>query len=193
MAPGATVYGLNVSRHDAVYTSDIVRGLQWVLDNRRRYRIRVVNLSLAESVPSSYRTSSLARAVEAVWQAGITVVVSAGNLGPDSARYAPANDPFVINVGASDPVGTADVADDTLAGFSSFGTTVDGFAKPDIVAPGRHITSLLMPGSTLDLLAPDANHVEPGYLRINGTSFSAPQVAGAVAALLQQRPELTPD
>lgn len=70
---------------------------------------------------------------------------------------------------------------------------MDGNAKPDLLAPGRSIVSALPAGTTLDLAAPLANHVEPGYVRLSGTSFSAPQVAGAVADLLERSPALTPD
>src|SRR5439155_22276118 len=73
------------------------------------------------------------------------------------------------------------------------GITGDGFVKPDIVATGRHIVSNLVPGCLLDFQAPAENHVEPGYLMANGTSFAAPQVAGAAAILLQRNPTLTPN
>ena len=193
IAPGASIYALNVNRDGAVYSSDIIAGLTWVAAKARSKNIRVVNLSLAETTPSSYKTSALDQAVEAIWKLGVVVVVSAGNGGPNSMYYAPANDPFVITVGASDPNDTVATADDTLATFSSTGTTPDGFVKPELVAPGRHIVSAEPAGTTLDLMAPDANHVAPGYLMMNGSSFSAPQVAGAAALLLQAHPDWTAD
>ena len=112
-----------------------------MLANKTIYNIRVVNMSLAESVPSSYQTSALDQAVEKLWNAGVVVVTTSGNLGPNSVYYAPGNDPFVITVGASDSNDTLDTADDIVAGFSSYGVTADGFVKPEIVATGRHIVS----------------------------------------------------
>jgi len=194
VAPGANVFAINVSRGNSVLSSDVIKGLEWVLANRGAPRnIRVVVLSLTESLPSSYRTSALDFAVEKLWQRGVVVVASSGNSGPDTMQFAPANDPYAITVGASDPNGTAATGDDVLASFSSFGKTIDGHAKPELLAPGRNVVSALPDGSTLDLMAPDANHVAPGYVRMNGTSVAAPQVAGAVAILLQENPSLTPD
>lgn len=196
IAPGATIYAINVSRDDGVFTSDVLAGLTWVLHHAREDNIRVVNLSLTQLAPSDYTSSTLDAAVELLWKSGVVVVVSSGNLGGGSELYAPANDPFVITVGASDTADTAATADDSLASFSSYGPTSSGYAKPEIVAPGRHIVTTIPGGSALAKMAPAANIVDPsveGYIRINGTSFSAPQVTGAVALLLEKYPSLTPD
>ncbi|MGZ4390238.1 MAG: S8 family serine peptidase, partial [Gaiellaceae bacterium] len=96
VAPGATVYAVNVAKADGVYTSDVVARLRWVLQHAKQTNIRVVNLSLSQTSPSQSIASTLDSAVEQLWKAGIVVVVSSGNLGQDSMLYAPGNDPFAI-------------------------------------------------------------------------------------------------
>jgi serine protease AprX len=196
VAPGATVYGINVSNpNGSVYTGDVLKGLDWVLAHARENNIRVLNISLSETTPSSYLTSILDAAVERLWRAGITVVASAGNRGAvgGAVDFAPANDPFAITVGALDANGTAAYGDDLLAPFTSAGVTVNNISKPELLASGRLVGSALPTGSTLAGRAPSSNWIEPGYARISGTSFAAPQVAGAAAVLLEQHPTWTPD
>jgi serine protease AprX len=144
-------------------------------------------------VSEGYATSLLDAAVEMVWHSGVVVVVAAGNGGADTARYAPANDPYVITVGATDDMGTPWLWDDSLAWFSGFGVTQDGFAKPDLVAPGRHIVgTLASSGSVLAQQYPN-KIIGQRYIQLSGTSAAAPVVSGAVALLTQMHPELTPD
>jgi serine protease AprX len=194
IAPGASVYAVDVATSTGtVYSSDVIVGLDWVAANAAANKIRVVSISLSDTAAGSYLTSALDAAVERLWQAGIVVVASAGNLGPDSMLYAPGNDPFAITVGATDTAGTAATADDVVASFSSSGLTQDGFAKPELLAPGRRIAGLLPAATALGQQAPAANIVAPGYATMSGTSFSAPQVAGATALLLQAHPEWSPD
>jgi serine protease AprX len=193
IAPGANIYAINIDRPTGVYTSDVITALKWVFDNEHTYNIRVVNLSLTETVPSSYKNSPLDLAVERLWASGVFVSVSAGNLGPGQIDFAPANDPLVFTVGAFDTMDTSGPGDDTLSTWSSSGTTVDGFSKPDLLAPGRHIASLLPAGTYLDSIAPAANRIAGGYASINGTSFAAPQVAGAAAIIFQWHPDYSPD
>ena len=176
-----------------VYTSNVILGLDWVDANRQAFNIRVANVSLSENVASSYLSSPLDAAVERLWQHGVTVVVSSGNLGPETMLYAPGNDPFAIAVGAVDSAETLATGDDSIATFSSSGKTQDGFVKPDLVAPGRRIPSTLPAGTTLGVQAPLTNILTPGYATMSGTSFAAPQVAGAAAILLQAHPLWTPN
>lgn len=193
IAPGANVYGLNVARPDGVYTSDVIAGLDWVLANHAKYNIRVANLSLAESTASSYLSDALDTDVERVWRDGVVVVASAGNRGAGSTSFAPGNDPFAITVGAIDSNDTLATSDDIVASFSSSGKTSDGYDKPELLAPGRHIASILATTSTLGGQAPAANVLAGGYATMSGTSFAAPQVAGAAAILFQEHPTYTPD
>lgn len=196
VAPGSTVYAINVARTDGVYTSDVIAGLNWVLQNAQADNIRVVNLSLSQTTPSSYYTNTLDATVDLLWKQGIVVVTASGNFGPGSEEFAPANDPWAITVGASDSNDTLATTDDTLAEFSSYGITPDGFSKPDLVAPGRHIVTSIPASSTIAQSAPAGYLVGSGqdnYVRISGTSFSSPQVAGAAALILQAHPTLNPN
>jgi serine protease AprX len=173
---------------------DVIYGLQFVVDHKADYNIRVVNLSLESAQAESYKTDPLDAAVEAAWFNGIVVVTAAGNRGTaaGAVTYAPGNDPYAIAVGAFDDVQTASAADDVLATFSSRGITQDGFAKPDIYASGVSIVSDLAPGSAFSTMC--ASCIVSGeYIRASGTSMSAPMVTGVVALLLQQYPQLTPD
>ena len=193
VAPMANIINVKVSNDNGSATiKDVVQGLQWVLQNKAAYNIRVVNLSLNSAVPESYNTSPLNAAVEILWFNGIVVVVSAGNKGSGTV-YPPANDPFVITVGATDDLGTSSITDDKVASFSAYGKTESGFDKPDLVAPGTNIIARIVNGNMGLAGAHPSNKVNSQYFRMSGTSMSAPVVSGAVALLLQDEPNLTPD
>jgi serine protease AprX len=194
-APNADLVSIKASDdHGRSSLIDVIAGLQFAVDHARDYDIRVVNLSLTSMQPLSYRVDPLDAAVEAAWFHGLVVVAAAGNRGTDAdaVSYAPGNDPYAITVGAVDDHGTKDTLDDTLAPWSSRGATQDGFAKPDIVAPGAHIAAPLAPGSDFASLCPDCV-VDGRYFRVGGTSMAAPIVSGIVADLLSAHPTWTPN
>ena len=200
IAPGANLVDVRViSSTGSTTVSTLIAGMEWVLAHRAAYNIRVVNLSAGAPVTVSYNEDPLAAAVEILVFAGITVVVSAGNAGPGTSTITtPGFDPYVITVGAIDDSGTATLADDAIASWSSQGpTAIDGLAKPDLVAPGRKVVSLRSPASTLDLQLPDRvvaglDPLAPAYFRLSGTSMAAPVVAGVVALILERTPTLSP-
>jgi serine protease AprX len=193
IAPDSNIISIKVSDSTGMaHVSDVIAAIEWVAKNRQAYNIRVINLSMVSSMVSSYKTDMLDAAVELAWLQGLVVVVAVGNAGPNASITSPANDPFVISVGATDDKGTATVSDDTLAAFSSYGVTLDGVRKPDLVAPGRHIVSAL--SSRYDTLAQQypSRIVNDTYIRMSGTSAAAPVVSGVAAQLLQARPGLNP-
>jgi serine protease AprX len=195
IAPEASLIAIKASDDAGNATVlDVINGLQFAVDHKADYNIRVVNLSLSSDTPQSYKTDPLDAAVESAWLHGIVVVAAAGNRGTaaDAVSYAPGNDPYAITVGATDDQGTKDWHDDSVAAYSSSGTTQDGVAKPDVLAPGAHIVSTLAPGSAFTTLCP-ACVVGGGYIRAGGTSMAAPVVAGAAALLLQQHPDWGPN
>ena len=173
--------------------SEAIKGVQWVLENKDRLGINVINMSLGDTPNVSYKDDLWTQLVEkAIW-GGMVVVVSAGNEGSNNASHTisrPGIDPLAITVGAIDLKGTVDVSDDVVAPFSSRGpTTPDEIPKPDIVAPGVRIFGALAPNSRLD--QPELAHVGRDYLGISGTSQATPIVAGAAALMLQANPRLT--
>ncbi len=197
VAPEANIVDVRVlSSTGSGRISSVVRGIEWVLAHQATYNIRVLNLSFGAPASTSYRTDPMSAAVEIAWRRGLVVVVAAGNGGPARGTVAsPGIDPYAITVGATDDQGTISPRDDTLAPFSSWGSA-DSNAKPDLVAPGRRIVSLRVPGSALDRLFADrvvTASTGATYIRMSGTSMATPVVSGAVALLLQRRPSLTPD
>jgi serine protease AprX len=196
VAPNANLISLKVSDQSGNATVlDVIYALQFAVDHASQYNIRVVNLSLDSATPQSYKTDPLDAAVEAAWMHGIVVVAAAGNRGntPGAVQYSPANDPYVITVGGVDENGSANPTGDTIASWSSVGTTQDGFQKPDVYAPGAHIISVLAPNSVFATSNCGCTVGNGQYIQTSGTSMAAPAIAGLVADLLQLHPRWTPD
>jgi subtilisin family serine protease len=173
---------------------DVVRAIDFVIQHRDQYNIRVLNLAFQGQAMTHYWDDPINQAVMAAWDAGIAVVVSSGNSGPGAMTLgAPANVPYVITVGAmTDAYTPDDVQDDYLAPFSAFGPTLEGFAKPEMVAPGGHLQGLVPNGSTLSETRPEFHQRDQDYL-VSGTSQAAAVVSGLAALALQADPTLTPD
>jgi serine protease AprX len=194
-APGAKLVSIKVAGADGTtHLGTLIAGLQWAADHQSRYGIKVLNLSLGFKATQSTDVNALDRAVEAVWNAGIAVIVSAGNTGPfNGSILSPGDDPLVITAGSLDDMATTSTDDDEMNDFSAVGpTSSDGWAKPDLVTSGRSVVSLAAPGSAIYNNYPRAR-VGPANFVGSGTSFSAAITTGAAALVLAANPGLTPD
>lgn len=208
IAPGANLVVLKVLDGEGFgYISNVIAALDYAVEHRTQFNIRVINLSVAAGVYESYKTDPLTLAAKRAVEAGVVVVTAAGNLGRNpqgQTQYggitAPGNAPWVLTVGASSHNGTVTRTDDSMASFSSRGPSyIDYAAKPDLVAPGVGIESLADPSSLLFATHPNArlwgtvDTATPPYLSLTGTSMAAPVVAGTVALMFQANPALTPN
>lgn len=180
VAPGCHLIPVKVlDRRGNGYVSDVLSGLAWIRENRERYNIRIVNISVGSfSRRNMGENSALVQGVNAAWDAGLVVVVAAGNMGPKSGTITtPGISRKVITVGCSDDHKKVCVMGSTMIDYSGRGPTGSCICKPDIVAPGASIIS--------------CSNKNGQYSRKSGTSMSTPFVSGALALLLEQQPELS--
>jgi serine protease AprX len=196
MAPDAKLVNVKVGASDgAADVSQVIAAIDWVVQNKMAHNIRVLNLSYGTNSTQPSSVDPLAHAVENAWRAGIVVVVAAGNGGESGATTLtmPAVDPYVIAVGSSDNRGSDKPEDTRIGAWTNDGTSA---RRPDLLAPGKSLVGLRVPGSLVDKEHPEGlidGDLSRRMFRGTGTSQSAAVVSGAAALLLQRNPNLTPD
>lgn len=195
VAPDANLVAVKVlDRQGLAHVLEIVRAIQWVVDNRDKHKIRILNLSFAQKPRWPYWEDPVNQAVMRAWNVGIVVVAAAGNEGPGQETIgSPGNVPYIITVGAVTDSWTPDTRDDDyIPDFSSRGPTPSGYVKPDVVALGGHMTGLIRPESAIALEQPE-DMLRTGEFVSTGSSQASAFVSGMLALLLQLEPELSPD
>ena len=190
VAPGSRLVGLSAGDVNLMH---VLSGFDYLLEKGASYNVRVVNCSFSANTIFDLN-DPVNIATKMLTGAGVNVVFSAGNSGPGNGTMNPyAAAPWVVGVGATDETGR-------LASFSSRGDFGNELQHPSLVAPGSNVASLrsiVSATSAAGLTGADTQRLSPGelpyYTTGSGTSFSAPQVAGAIAMMLEANPNLRPD
>jgi serine protease AprX len=148
IASEANVVLVKIGVSARVRHRDIARGLRWVVRNREKYNIRIVNVSAGGDYEASYLTDDLCQAAEEATRQGIVVVAASGNSGhdPNHRVLPPASAPSVITVGGLDDKNNLDFEDNDMY-RSSYGPTIDGLQKPEVIAPGIWVAAPILPGT----------------------------------------------
>lgn len=146
IAPEAKVVLVKIGRTGHIPDEHIQLGLEWVLENREKHDIRVVNISAGGDAEQSYLNSSLCQTVERAVKEGLIVVCAVGNAGmaPGHLVLPPASSPSTISVGGLDDQNSLDRAKRGMY-RSSYGPTIDGLQKPEIIAPGIWVAAPILP------------------------------------------------
>ena len=186
IAPHINIVSIKILDHKGQGNSaQAVQALRWIMDNSRKYNIRVVNLSIGTN--DRKVNLPLKTAVERLWKSGIVVVAAAGN--PDgNSRHSPppAVSSDVISVGAWEDRSFF------CNSFSRF--TKEYISQPDLWAPGDDVISVLSPDYDFTLPGRSRLHmVNDHYIRMSGASMATPLVSGAAALLLEQYPGARPE
>jgi serine protease AprX len=209
LAPNVRLVVLKVlDKNGAGFTSDVIRAIDFAVENRARLGISIINLSLGHPIAQPAATDPLVQSVERASRAGVIVVVAAGNLGTNPTTglpgYAgitsPGNAPSAITIGAARTDDTISRGDDRIPSYSSAGPTwYDAFVKPDLVAPGHNIVAAGAKESAIYNTYPKLRAADPDYIRLSGTSMATAVATGAIAQLLEanrsvnSEPALTPN
>jgi serine protease AprX len=146
IAPNAKLVLVKIGKTGHIPERNIERGLQWVLDNRKKYDIRIVNISAGGDFEVSYLGNPLCQLAEQAVRAGVIVVCAVGNAGMAAGHpvLPPACSPSVISVGGLDDQNSTDRARRGMY-RSSYGPTVDGLQKPEVIAPGIWVAAPILP------------------------------------------------
>lgn len=180
MAPGCNLVAVKVlDRKGNGYASDVVAGIDWLLNRKEELGIRIINISVGSGGRKNMNeNSALVRGVNRAWDAGLVVVVAAGNNGPGRMTITtPGISRKVITVGCSDDYREILVSGKRMVDYSGRGPTAACICKPDVVAPGSSVVSCASRNGK--------------YAIKSGTSMSTPIVSGAIALLLEKYPDMT--
>ena len=180
IAPGCDLVMVKVlDRKGNGYSSDVLAGISWILERKEKLGIRILNISVgACSKRGMSENSALVKGVNRAWDAGLVVVVAAGNNGPRTMSITtPGISRKVITVGCSDDDREVLVGGNRMVDYSGRGPTAACICKPDLVAPGCSVVSC-------------AGRADK-YTIKSGTSMSTPIVSGATALLLERYPDMT--
>ncbi len=148
IAPDSNVVLVKLAKSGRIPEANIERGLKWVMAHRKEYDIRVVNISAGGDYEAPYLHNSLAQTVEQAVREGLTVVCAVGNAGlqPGHPVLPPASAPSCIAVGGLDDQNSMDRARRGMY-RSSYGPTIDGLQKPEVIAPGIWVPAPILPGT----------------------------------------------
>src|SRR2546430_2847846 len=164
IASEANLVLVKIGRTGRITEEQIQRGLEWVLAHHQEHEIRVVNISAGGDFQESYLTNSLCQTVERCTRAGLTVVCAVGNAGHVAGHpvLPPASAPSSIAVGGLDDQNSLDRARRGMY-RSSYGPTIDGLQKPELIAPGIWVAAPILPST------PTAEEAEL-YSQLNGVT-----------------------
>lgn len=145
IAPDAELVLLKVmDEQGKIATANIVKALKWVIKNREKYNIRIVNMSLGDDFTGSYKESEVDQLAEQLFEKGVIIVAAAGNDQYGTIKP-PANSPHVIATGGIDDENR--LGGDIKLYHSSFGETMDGLLKPELTAHSIWIAAPILPGT----------------------------------------------
>ena len=181
VAPGANLIILKVlDRSGNGNTGDVLHAMDWIVKNRRKYNIRLANISVGMLPQSKAKEQQqMLEGVERMWNSGVFTVVAAGNSGPrESSVTIPGASSTVLTVGSSDDREIHVRRKGLSPGYSGTGPTECCICKPEILAPGTEVTSCSADNG--------------GYTVKSGTSMATAVVTGACALALDYQPHLTP-